>query len=114
MAWLTTVAKLAPYVIRLGEIGVSALPHFTQRRTEVTPASVDTTLQRQIDELQSAATANAEHIRKLANDLTEAIAALEHGGETIERRFRRLEWLAGSALALSALATASSLALWLR
>ena len=97
MAWLTTVTKLAPYLLQLGEIGVSAVPHFTRRKPEAAPPVLeveDRVTQQQIAELQAAATQNAGHIRELASDLTEALAS-------IEIRLRRVEVIAYVALALA-------------
>jgi hypothetical protein len=97
MAWLTTMTKLAPYLLQLGEIGVSALPHFTRRKPEAAAPVLepeDRVTQQQIAELQAAATQNAAHIRELASDLTEALAA-------IEVRLRRAEVIAYIALAVA-------------
>jgi hypothetical protein len=114
MAWLAAVTKLAPHVLQITEIAISAIPHLTRRKGPDAPAIADkATQQQQIDELQEAATQNADFIRKLANDLQLALSAIEDGGEILEARFRRLEILAYSALALSALSVAAVLALWL-
>ena len=115
MAWLAAVTKLAPHVLQITEIAISAIPHLTRRKAQDTPAIADkTTQQQQIDELQEAATQNADFIRKLAADLQMALSAIEESGEAMETRFRRLEVLLYSALALSGLAVAAALALWIR
>ena len=113
MAWLTTVLKLAPHVIELGKLGVSALPNFTQRKSETPTASIDPATQQQIAELQAAALKNAEDVHTLASDLKNAITAIEQGGQAIETRFRRLAFLAYAALGLSILSALSTLAFWL-
>jgi hypothetical protein len=103
MAWLATVTKLAPYIIQLSEIGVSALPHITRRKNppvapvESRPIEVDRVTQEQIGELQAAVTQNAEHIRELAISLKSAITA-------IEVRIRRLELIVYALVAVSLLA----------
>jgi hypothetical protein len=105
MAWLATVTKLAPYIIQLSEIGVSALPHITRRKNPpVAPApveskavEVDRVTQQQIGELQAAVTQNAEHIRELAISLKSAITA-------IETRIRRLELIVYVLVAVSVIA----------
>lgn len=101
MAWITTVVNLAPHLLKLSEIAVAAVPHFTRRKAEpavVIPAvDTDRVTQQQIAELQAVAAQNAEYIRELAGDLQTAITA-------IEVRFRRLELLIYAALALAAAA----------
>jgi len=114
MTWQTTLKTLSPLVLKLADIAVSALPYFTQRKSEAAPGIDDKATQQQITELQSAVTQNAEYVRTLASDLKSAIAAIEEGGEAIEARFRRLKLLAYFALALSAISAVSVLALWLR
>ena len=114
MTWQTAVKTLSPLAFKLAEITVSALPYFTQRKSEAAPGIDDKATQQQITELQSAATQNAEYVRTLASDLKSAIAAIEQGGETIEARFRRLTLLAYFALALSVISAMTVLALWLR
>jgi hypothetical protein len=113
MAWLTAATKLAPHVLKLGEIAVTALPHFSSRKSEL-PPQIDEVTRREIAELQAAATRNAETIRQLAADLKSAITGIEDGGKAIEARFRRLEFLAYSALVLSIVSAGSVVIIWLR
>ncbi|HTJ64988.1 MAG TPA: hypothetical protein VL899_14385 [Alphaproteobacteria bacterium] len=112
MPWLSAVMKLAPYAIDLGKVAVSALPHLTQRKPEAAE-SVEPPLRPEIVELQTAATANAENIRKMASDLSSALSAIDSGTKTIEARFRRLEILAYAAIAVSGVAIASAVAVLL-
>ncbi|MDB5394641.1 MAG: hypothetical protein JWM91_2147 [Rhodospirillales bacterium] len=114
MAWLTTAIRLAPHALKLGEIAVSALPHLTHRKRAVMPEIPEPPMLPEIIELQSAATQNAKDIRKIAEDLKDALIAIENGGRTMESRFRRLELVSYAALGLSVLAIALTLALWLR
>ncbi len=115
MAWLAAVTKLAPHVLQITEIAISAIPHLTRRKAQGAPAIEDkATQQQQIEELQEAATQNADYIRKLAADLQVALSAIEESGEAIEKRFRGLEILAYSALALSGFSVVAMLTLLLR
>jgi hypothetical protein len=114
MAWLTTAIKLAPHALKLGEIAVSTLPHLTYRMRTAVPEISEPPMLPEIIELQSAATQNAEDIRKIAEDLKDALIAIEEGGRTLESRFRRLELIGYAALGLSILATLLTIALWLR
>jgi len=113
LTWLATALKFAPTVVKLGEIAVSALPHFTQRRGEAIEAAEKAT-QQQISELQSAATTNAENIRTLAADLEAAIKAVEDGAKGLDNRYRRLARLTYLALSLAASAVLGLLAILLR
>ena len=114
MAWLSAVTKLAPYAIDIGKVAVSALPHLTMRKSGASVEIADAPLRPEIVELQSAATQNAENIRKIAGDLSHALIAIEEGGKTIEARFRRLELLSYAAIVLSVLSIGVSAVLWLR
>jgi hypothetical protein len=108
MAWLGAVTKLVPVV---AEVAMHVIPHFTRPKGGEPAAIEDKAAQQQIAELQQAATQNAEHIRKLASDLKDALFALEQGGQGIEQRLKRLETVAYVALAASILSLIATLAL---
>jgi hypothetical protein len=107
MAWMPIVKTLGPFVIQLGEIGVRALPHFTSRKSEAPVEIEDRVTQKQISELQSAATENAQYIRELASELKSAITV-------VDGRLRRLALLVYFALGLSIISSIGVLVLWLR
>jgi CHASE3 domain sensor protein len=114
MTWIATVAKLAPHVIKLGELAISALPHFTQSKSEGPLVLEDRRMAQQIAELQVAATDNADAIRKIAGDLQAALSALEQAAEAVDARFRRLERMLYLAVALAIVLGAIGIALSLR
>jgi hypothetical protein len=114
MAWLSTAIRLAPHALKLSEIAVSALPHLTRRKRVATPDIAEPPMLPEIVELQAAVTQNAENLRKIADDLQDALITIEDGGKSLETRIRRLELVGYAALGLSMLAVALAGALWFR
>jgi hypothetical protein len=113
MAWLSTAIRLAPHALKLSEIAVSALPHLTRRKRAALEIAEPPMLP-EIIELQAAVTQNAEDIRRIADDLQDALITIEDGGKSLESRLRRLELIGYAALGLSILAVGLSAALWVR
>jgi len=113
MAWLSTAIRLAPHALKLSEIAVSALPHLTQRK-RAAPEIAEPPILPKIIELQSAVTQNAEDIRRIADDLQDALITIEDGGKNFENRLGRLELVGYAALGLSILAVALTGLLWFR
>ena len=99
-AWLLPAVKLIlPHV---GNIVAAAKPVFTKLKGEAAdPASV---VQRQITELQAAASQNATHIKELAEQLRITVMELEQGAVAAEKRLRRAYMLAFTAAVLAAAA----------
>lgn len=103
--WLVPALKaVLPHV---GTIISAAGPVFT-RRTSDAAAVEPALLQRQINELQTAASQNANYIRELAEQLQTTVSALEQSAALAERRLQRATLLAGVAgiVALAALVVA--------
>ncbi len=97
-AWFIPALKaVLPHV---GTIISAAAPAFTKKRLE---EAVNQTLllQQQIGELQAAATQNAAHIKELAAQLQDTVAALEQAAAVAEARLRRVYRLSIVAVALS-------------
>ena len=107
-AWLIPAVKaILPFVT---PIVTSALPVFTTRKSDAaTPLQTDV-LQKQITELQSAASQNALHVKKLAEQLQKTVTALEQGAAIAESRFRQTAILCGVAVVLSLVAIGLSVA----
>ena len=102
MAWLVPAVKvILPY---LSSIIAAALPVFTTRKNDEAAAAQAQLLQKQITELQSAASQNAVHIKELAEQLQKTVAALEQGASLAESRFRRTTALYIGALVVSCIA----------
>ena len=83
-AWLLPAVKLIlPHV---GNIVAAAKPAFTKRKEAADTA----TIQKQISELQGAATENAALVKELAEQLQLTVTALEQTAATTQERVRRL------------------------
>ena len=111
-SWLLPALKaILPHV---GMIVDAAKPVFTRKKAEVaTPAGADV-VQQQIAELQSAATANAEHVKELAEQLQSTVAALEQSALIAESRLRRATVSASISMAVSVAALLLAVLSYLR
>lgn len=99
-AWLIPALKaVLPHV---GTIVSAAAPAFTKKKIEVM-ANVNETalLQQQISELQSAAAQNAGHIKELAEQLQDTVAALEQAASIAQSKLQRAILLCVIAAGLS-------------
>ena len=106
--WMTAIGAALPYIESVAKL---ALPVFKQRKSDKEAAE---TQQRQIEELQTAVTHNAEHVRALAQQLQTTVTALEQAGEQLEQAQRRAQRWALLALILSAVALIMALVALLR
>jgi hypothetical protein len=106
MAAIVPILKaLLPHVTQIATV---AIPAFTKKPAA---AKLDPVVAQQIEELQSAATKNAESINVLAEKLQETIQGIEVGAEKIQRDMAKLRtllvisWvLTGGAIALAIVA----------
>lgn len=94
-AWVGIVTSYLPEIVQL------AKPLFTRARPQEKAPDV---LEKQIVELQNAATLNAESINKLALDMQKTIDALQLGAAAAERRLQSAHTLAVVALTVAVLA----------
>lgn len=107
-AWLVpAVQAILPLV---GQIVSSTLPVFTTRKPDAPTQDPTAILQKQITELQTAASQNAVHVKELAEQLQKTVGALEEAAVVAEDRFRQLRMLAAAAFALALVAAGGSLA----
>jgi hypothetical protein len=106
-AWFIPAVKaILPLV---SPIVSAALPVFTTRKNDEAATNQSEILQRQITELQTAASRNALHVKELAEQLQKTVAALEQGATVAEARFKRTSMLSGIAIASSLVAIVLSL-----
>ncbi|MBU0688737.1 MAG: hypothetical protein KJ850_10425 [Gammaproteobacteria bacterium] len=92
-AWLIPVIKtILPHV---GTIISAAAPVFTRKSGDAA------TLQQQVTELQSAASANDANIKNLAEQMQIAIEALEKGTKLAQRAYRHAMLLGIAAFIIS-------------
>jgi len=106
-SWLLPALKaILPHV---GMIVDAAKPVFTRRKPES-----GTDVQQQIAELQAAATANAEHVKELAEQLQSTVAALQETAVVADSRLRRATVSASVSLAVSVAALLVAFVSYLR
>ena len=101
-AWFVPVVKaILPYV---SSIVAAALPVFTTRKSDEAAAAQAQVVQKQIEELQSAASQNAVHIKELAGQLQKTVAALEQGAPLAASRHSLIVALCIGAIIVSCIA----------
>lgn len=93
---MTAIGAALPYIESVAKL---ALPVFKQRKSDKEAAESQ---QRQIEELQTAVTHNAEHVRALAQQLQTTMTALEQAALQLTQAQQRVRLWAGVALALGA------------
>ena len=106
--WMTAIGAALPYIESVAKI---ALPVFKQRKSDKEAAESQ---QRQIEELQTAVTHNAEHVRALAQQLQTTMTALEQAALQLAQAQQRVRLWAGVALALGVGASVLALVALLR
>ena len=105
--WLPALKALLPYIT---QVVTAAIPAFTTRSDQARAAEV---VPRQIQELQSAVTHNAESVKILADQLQQAITSIDAAVAATEREMRLLRRLAVAAILLAVLALGLGVAAWL-
>lgn len=99
-AWLWPAVKLIlPHV---GNIVAAAKPAFTRQAAD--PVEDADVVQRQIAELQAAASQNATHVKELAEQLRLTVTALEESAAESETRLRRAYTVASVSAVLACVA----------
>jgi hypothetical protein len=106
-AWLPILKASLPYVT---QIVTAAIPAFTRKES----ARTEPLVEKQIEELQAAATHNAESIRVLADKLSQTLQTLEGAATEMENRAARLQRIALFACVLAIIATGVALCALLR
>ena len=98
-SWLLPAVKLIlPHVTDIVKAAKPAFTRLTGKAVEEQPGDV---VQRQIAELQSAASQNATHVKELAEQLRLTVTALEQAAATAEKRLKRVYALAFGAILVS-------------
>lgn len=101
-AILPFLKAVLPHVTHIASI---AIPAFTKKPSV---AAVDPVVARQIEELQAAATHNAESIHVLAEKLGQSIEGINQGAVTVQAEITRLKRLVAVALAIAAVSLATT------
>jgi len=87
LGWIALLKTTLPYVT---QIVTSAIPAFTSKPEA---SVVDPVLSKQIEELQAAATKNAESIQVLAEKLQQTILGIESAADSLQKQDKQLEEL---------------------
>ena len=98
--WL--IPALKAVLPHIGTIISATGPAFTKKSTEATPDQTPL-LQKQISELQLAASQNAKHVKELAEQLQSTVAAIEQAATVATFNQQRAWWLSIAAIAISAI-----------
>jgi hypothetical protein len=102
--WLPLLKASLPYVTQLI---TAAIPAFTSKPASGKP---DDVIPKQISELQSAVTHNAESVKALATQLKQTIEGIDAGAEKLQNELQVLRRLAIVAVVLAVVGI--SVALW--
>ena len=104
-SWL--IPALKAVIPHVGDILSAAKPVFTKKKPETAAAASDL-VQQQIAELQAAASQQSAHIKELAAQLENTVAALQKAAALAEERLRRVLIFTAlsAALAIAALCVA--------
>ena len=94
--FLPIIKAVAPYI---AQVATAAIPAFTSKPEVV---KTDQVVAKQIQELQEAATQNAQSIHMLAEKLQQAIQSLERAGQDAQRQISTYKVIIAASLGLSA------------
>lgn len=103
------IKAVGPYV---AQIATAAIPAFTSKPAETVKA--DPVIARQIEELQAAATQNAQSIHVLAEKLQQTMQGVEAAARDAKRQVAAYKAMLFVALALAGASMALSIALLVR
>ena len=107
--FLPIIKAVAPYV---AQVATAAIPAFTSKPAE--SAKTDPVVAKQIEELQAAATRNAQSIHVLAENLQQAIQGIETAATEAKKQIAAYKTMLFVALGLSGLSTLLSVFLLVR
>jgi hypothetical protein len=98
--WL--IPALKAVLPHIGTIISATAPAFTKKGAEATPDQTHL-WQKQISELQSAASQNATHVKELAEQLQTTVAAIEQSGTAAKTNHQRALQFSLAAMTISAI-----------
>ena len=99
--WL--IPALKAVLPHIGTIISATAPAFTKKQADATPDQARL-LQKQISELQTAASQNATHVKELAEQLQNTVAAIQQAALVAEAKHQRAWQVSLAAIAISAIA----------
>jgi hypothetical protein len=96
------IPALKAVLPHIGTIISATAPAFTKKGAAPTTDQAHL-LQKQISELQSAASQNATHVKELAEQLQRTVAAIEQAASVAESKYQRAWQFSLAAIAISAI-----------
>lgn len=109
--FLPIIKAVAPYVAQIATV---AIPAFTRKPDQSTAAVTDPVVVKQIEELQLAATRNAESIHTLADSVQKTMSGLEIAAEQAKAQVALYQRLLYLSVGVSLVSIAMSLWVLLR
>jgi hypothetical protein len=107
-AWLPVVKAALPHI---ATIVTAALPIFTSKAGDTERNALTA---KQIEELQAAATRNAESVRELAAQVKITFESLEDAASIVEQQLKIQKRIAASAMTTSVISLGACIALFLQ
>lgn len=107
--FLPIIKAIAPYV---AQVATAAIPAFTSKPAEISKG--DPVVAKQIEELQAAATENAQSIHVLAENIQQAMQGIEAAATEAKKQAAAYKTMLFVALGLSGLSTLLSIFLLVR
>ena len=98
--FLPIIKALAPYI---AQVATAAIPAFTSKPEAV---KTDPVVAKQIQELQEAATQNAQSIHMIAEKLQQAIQSIESAGKDAQKQISTYKVILAGSLGVSAVSLA--------
>ena len=98
--FLPIIKALAPYI---AQVATAAIPAFTSKPEAV---KTDPVVAKQIQELQEAATQNAQSIHMIAEKLQQAIQSIESAGKDAQKQISTYKVVLAGSLGVSAVSLA--------
>lgn len=106
--FLPIIKVVAPY---LAQVATAAIPAFTSKPEAV---KSDPVVAKQIDELQAAATQNAQSIQVLAEKTQQVMHDIENAAQEAKKQVAAYKTILFASLGLSVVSMATCLYLWVR
>lgn len=104
VAFIPIIKAVAPI---LAEVAAATIPRFTSKPAE--PTQADKVIAQQIQELQTAATQNAQSLHILAENLKEAIQGIENAASEVKKQVDAYRLMLFASLTLSTVSILVSL-----
>lgn len=98
--FLPIIKAIAPYI---AQVAAAAIPAFTAKKasTDIEVIKADPVVAKQIEELQSAASQNAQSVKVLAEKLQQAIENIERAAQSASKQIAGYKLIIFASISLS-------------